>query len=338
LTSPGAAATSGAMASDPNPASELALNRLLEAEPRSVLLNIRKADCRAQAGDDDVACYFYRRALQLAADLPQAEAAEVRRAELALASVAGRARARREKRLIERGLAPQQWSPRLRASLDLAADRRPCAQDPTHHHYPGLPEIEFYDRSQFAWAPAFEAATAAIRQELIALLAKGTDEFTPFTPNDVGLPMGVNKALPDRRDWSVMSLCEQGWLKPDHVERCPITWQSLLRHAPVPRVAGWGPSAVFSLLKAGAHIGAHTGMYNTRLICHLPLIVPPGCRFRVGDEVREWEEGKLLIFDDTIEHEAWNDGPEDRVVLIFDIWRPELTEEEKRELTLLFSD
>ena len=106
----------------------------------------------------------------------------------------------------------------------------------------------------------------------------------------------------------------------------------------MPRVPGWGPSAVFSMLKAGAHIGAHTGMYNTRLICHLPLIVPPGCRFRVGNEVREWEEGKLLIFDDTIEHEAWNDGPEDRVVLVFDIWRPELTAQEKRELTLLFSD
>jgi len=92
------------------------------------------------------------------------------------------------------------------------------------------------------------------------------------------------------------------------------------------------------MLKAGAHIGAHTGMYNTRLLCHLPLIVPPGCRFRVGNEVREWEVGKLMIFDDTIEHEAWNDSAEDRVVLIFDIWRPELTEEEKRELTLLFSD
>jgi aspartyl/asparaginyl beta-hydroxylase (cupin superfamily) len=321
-------------------ANERELNRLLEAEPHSVLLNIRKADCRAQAGDDEVACYFYRRALQLAADglLSQEEAAEVRHAEPALAAAAGRTLARREKRLTERGLPPQQWSPRLRASLDPSADRPRSAQDPTHHFYPGLPEIHFYDPGQFAWAPAVEAATAAISEELVALLAKGTDEFAPFTPNDVGLPMGVNKALLDNRDWSLMSLCEQGWLKPENVERCPVTWQTLLRHAPVPRVAGWGPSAVFSLLKAGAHIGAHTGMYNTRLVCHLPLIVPPGCRFRVGNEIREWEVGKLLVFDDTIEHEAWNDGPEDRVVLIFDIWRPELTEEEKRELTLLFSD
>ena len=73
-------------------------------------------------------------------------------------------------------------------------------------------------------------------------------------------------------------------------------------------------------------------------IVHLALDVPPGCGFRVGNAVREWVEGRAFAFDDTIEHEAWNDSDEDRVVLIFDIWRPELTEEEKRELTLLFSD
>jgi aspartyl/asparaginyl beta-hydroxylase (cupin superfamily) len=77
-------------------------------------------------------------------------------------------------------------------------------------------------------------------------------------------------------------------------------------------------------------------MINARLICHLPLIVPPGCGFRVGNEVRAWEPGKLLIFDDTIEHEAWNDSGEDRILLIFDVWRPELTLEERRAVTAVF--
>ena len=86
----------------------------------------------------------------------------------------------------------------------------------------------------------------------------------------------------------------------------------------------------------GARIQAHNGMINTRLICHLPLIVPPGCGFRVGNETREWEVGKLLIFDDTIEHEAWNDSGEDRVVLIFDVWRPELSMDERRAVTAIF--
>jgi hypothetical protein len=330
-------------------AGELALNRRLEDEPQSLLLNIHKADCRLRAGDDDLACYFYRRALQIAKDRPstQEESAEVRRAQRALAEAAGRAHSRREARLTERGLPPQQWSPRLRASLELAAAPRPYdvedprrfyLQDPTHYHYPGLPQIPFYERDRFDWAPKIEAATASIREELIGLLAKGSDELRPFRPNDDGMPLGVGKALRDGRNWGVLALCEQGWLDPAYIDRCPRTWDTLLRHVPVPRVPGWGPSMVFSLLKAGAHIGAHTGMYNSRLICHLPLIVPPNCRFRVGEEVREWEEGKLLIFDDTIEHEAWNDGAQDRVVLIFDIWRPELTEREKGELTLLFSD
>jgi aspartyl/asparaginyl beta-hydroxylase (cupin superfamily) len=346
----GVGATSRPESADASgPQGELALNRRLEAEPRSVLLNIRKADCRVRAGDDDLSCYFYRRALQFAGDRPLAseEAAEVRRAERALAEAAGRAYARREARLTGRGLAPAQWSPRLRASLDLAAGRphfhvpdpaQDYPQDPTHHHFPGLPLIEFYDPAQFAWAPMIEAATAAIREELIGLLAKSRDQLRPFPQNEDGMPLGVAKALREGGDWGLIALCEQGWIDPDYVARCPRTWDTLLRHAPVPRVPGWGPSAVFSLLKAGAHIGAHTGMYNTRLICHLPLIVPPGCRFRVGNQIREWQQGKLLIFDDTIEHEAWNDGPEDRVVLIFDIWRPELSEQEKRELTLLFSD
>ena len=75
---------------------------------------------------------------------------------------------------------------------------------------------------------------------------------------------------------------------------------------------------------------------NARLICHLPLIVPPGCGFRVGGEVREWREGELLVFDDTVEHEAWNDGASDRIILIFDVWRPEVTPEERRAITALF--
>ena len=324
----------------PAPATELELNRFLEADPGSVSWNISKGDWRARAGDDHVACYFYRRALRLAGEQPLSpeEASEVRRVGGALAEAAGRVQTRYDARLTQRGLPPQRRTPRIEASLDLSADRPDSIQDPTHHYYPGLPRNEFYDPGQFSWAPALEAATSSIREELIALLANSTDEMRPFAPNDLGLPMGVNKTLPNKRDWSVLTLCEQGWLTPENVQNCPITWRMLLEHAPVPRVAGWGPNVIFSMLKAGAHIGAHTGMYNSRLICHLPLIVPSGCRFRVGNEVREWEEGKLLIFDDSIEHEAWNDSDEDRVLLIFDIWRPELSEQERLELTALYSD
>ncbi len=245
-------------------------------------------------------------------------------------------------RLMARGVTPDQWSTRFRQSLEVAAGRvepDPGPQQPTNFHYPDLPQNQFYDPLDFDWAPAIEDAAPAIRGELEALLQDASDEFRAYIHGVAEtVELGANQALVKSKDWSVLSLCENGWLAPKLVERCPRTWETVLRHAPLPRIPGWGPTVMFSMLKAGARIAGHNGMYNMRLICHLPLIVPPGCRFRVGNEVREWEAGKLLIFDDSVEHEAWNDSAEDRIVLIFDIWRPELSEQERRELTLLFSD
>jgi aspartyl/asparaginyl beta-hydroxylase (cupin superfamily) len=82
--------------------------------------------------------------------------------------------------------------------------------------------------------------------------------------------------------------------------------------------------AVFSLLAPHTRIPPHTGVANTRLVCHLPLIVPPDCGFRVGETTCEWRVGEAFVFDDTIEHEAWNESDELRVVLIIDLWPPAL--------------
>ena len=77
-------------------------------------------------------------------------------------------------------------------------------------------------------------------------------------------------------------------------------------------------------------------MLNTRLICHLPLVAPDGCALRVGADTREWRFGEMLIFDDSVEHEAWNRGTQDRTVLLFEIWRPEIGAEERAALTRLY--
>jgi aspartyl/asparaginyl beta-hydroxylase (cupin superfamily) len=90
----------------------------------------------------------------------------------------------------------------------------------------------------------------------------------------------------------------------------------------------------FSRLEPRTRIPAHTGSSNTRLTVHIPLIIQPDCGFRVGSEVRIWELGKALIFDDTIEHEAWNDSDQPRVVMIFDIWNPLLTAAERDLMTV----
>jgi aspartate beta-hydroxylase len=90
-------------------------------------------------------------------------------------------------------------------------------------------------------------------------------------------------------------------------------------------IPGRGPTAFFSILEPHTKIPPHTGVTNTRVTVHLPLIVPPGCAFRVGGETREWKVGTAWVFDDTIEHEAWNDSDAPRAILIFDVWNPELT-------------
>jgi aspartate beta-hydroxylase len=74
---------------------------------------------------------------------------------------------------------------------------------------------------------------------------------------------------------------------------------------------------------------------NTRVVCHLPLVVPPDCALVVGGETHRWREGEVVVFDDTFEHEAWNRGTATRVVLIFDVWNPHLTEAERAAVTAL---
>jgi aspartyl/asparaginyl beta-hydroxylase (cupin superfamily) len=119
-----------------------------------------------------------------------------------------------------------------------------------------------------------------------------------------------------------------------HAERFPATLAALAR-APLPYIAGRSPMALFSLLKADSHIRPHHGLFNFRLICHLPLIVPGDCMLRVGNQQRPWQEGQMLIFDDSMEHEAWNRSDRQRIILLFEIWRPEISKEDREALTVL---
>jgi aspartyl/asparaginyl beta-hydroxylase (cupin superfamily) len=123
-------------------------------------------------------------------------------------------------------------------------------------------------------------------------------------------------------------LWNQGVAQPQHLARCPRTAEAA-RAAPHCDVAQHGPNVFFSILEPRTRIPPHTGVTNARLTVHLPLIVPPGCGFRVGSETREWTPGRAWVFDDTIEHEAWNDSDTPRAILIFDIWSPYLTAAER---------
>jgi aspartate beta-hydroxylase len=199
---------------------------------------------------------------------------------------------------------------------------------PTMTHFPRLPAIPFFDRQDFPWVAAVEAATDDIRRELRELLEAARDEFVPYVNHAPGTPLNQWKDLNNSSGWTALFLQKDGEARQRNLDRCPRTVAALAQ-APLAQVPGHAPTVFFSRLQPKTRIPPHTGATNTRLIVHVPLIVPPGCGFRVGSEVREWQPGTALIFDDTIEHEAWNDSDQERLVLIFDIWNPLLTPAER---------
>ena len=201
-------------------------------------------------------------------------------------------------------------------------------QEPTHFHFPGLPEIEFHDRAEFPGLDALEQEWEAIRAEFKVLLSAEATDMVPYIQYPEQVPLRQWQELNHNRDWAAIHLIQNGLTISAHAGHCPRTMTALSR-LPQPDVPGASPNAMFSMLAPRTRIPAHTGVANTRLVCHLPLIVPPGCGFRVGDTVREWREGEGFVFDDTIEHEAWNDSDQLRVVLIFDVWAPALSEAER---------
>jgi aspartate beta-hydroxylase len=200
-------------------------------------------------------------------------------------------------------------------------------------HFPGLPTIEFFDRASFPWLDAFDAAADDVRREFIGVL-EAEEGFTPYITYANDMPLNQWAELNNSPSWSAFHLIKDGKRVEENAAKCPTTMK-LLAGAPQPDQPGRTPSAMFSLLKPKTRIPPHVGVSNVRLVCHLPLIIPAGCRFRVGNDVREWVPGKAWVFDDTIEHEAWNDSDKPRAVLIFDIWNPYLTEAERAMVTAL---
>jgi hypothetical protein len=208
------------------------------------------------------------------------------------------------------------------AAGGLVGTKKIYTQQPTLLHYPRLPAIPFYDRADFPWLAQVEAATGGIREELNGLLASSAAEFRPYLAN----PLGAQAEYAPR--WKALFLWLDGKRVEENCARCPQTTK-IMEFAPLADVPGAAPTVFFSALEPKTGIPAHTGVTNTRLIVHLPLIVPNDCWFRVGNQRREWRQEEALIFDDTIEHEAWNGSDQLRVLLIFDIWNPYLNAAER---------
>ncbi|HUD90372.1 aspartyl/asparaginyl beta-hydroxylase domain-containing protein [Sphingobium sp.] len=224
--------------------------------------------------------------------------------------------------------------PRIAHATDLLLGKRDLyLQQPSMFYFPGLPQRAFYEREEFDWVAPMEAMTDAIVDELTAVRAKEA-EFAPYVQTSADRP-APNNPLRDDPSWGALYFWQNGAPVEENACRCPAV-MAALAHAPMPVIDSRSPIALWSLLKPGTHIQPHHGLLNTRLICHLPLLVPDDCALRVGAETRAWRKGEMLIFDDSIEHEAWNRSQETRVVLLFEVWRPEIGVEEREALTRLF--
>lgn len=320
---------------------EDSVDQILARDPQNIAALVDKADLRARTGDDRAAAAFYKAALAAAGragPLPMRLKPVIERAQAGMARSDALFERYLEDKLSSAGLPPGKRPPRFQHALDVMRGRAHVQMDlqrPKSFYFPGLPQRRYYERSEFEWVPAVEAAAGAMLAELQAFQQSAGDRFAPYMVSDPTRPRGDFHGLLDNPEWSTLYLWEKGGPVPGVADFFPAT-MAALEQVDLAHITVRAPSILFSRLAAGARIPPHHGVLNTRLICHLPLIVPPGCGFRVGGETREWRPGELLIFDDSVEHEAWNEGSGDRTILIFDIWRPEVQEDERSAIVAMF--
>lgn len=316
------------------PAADAALDAVLHREPRNLYALLMKGDAFVRVSDDRAAVAWYTMAVNTAAglNLPPDLVQRLEAAQAVLARAGSSFRGHLDQELASRGVGNA--GPRFAEALAiLSGEKQLYLQSPTSFFFPGLPHTQFFNPADFPWVAGLEATTLAIRAELESVLA-GDTGHKPYVEADPTRPNKGHSLLGDP-NWSAFHLIENGAPVAGNANRCPAA-MAALNPLPIPQIAGRSPMALFSVLRPHMHIPPHSGMLNTRLIVHLPLIVPDGCRLRVGNDVRAVEAGKVMIFDDSIEHEAWNDSAETRVVLLFEIWRPELDAGERAALTAMF--
>jgi aspartyl/asparaginyl beta-hydroxylase (cupin superfamily) len=178
---------------------------------------------------------------------------------------------------------------------------------------PGVPSKTFYDNDDFEWIRPLESSFGIVKEELLSLLKSESKEFKQYKTEFANLLEG----------WNTFNFFIHGQRVEENCKRCPKT-VALLES--LPRFEK--QHIMFSALNPHAHLPAHYGPMNGILRAHLPLIVPKGCRIRVGNDVRTWEEGKVLVFDDSYNHEVWNDSDQTRIVLFVNFWHPCFSEKE----------
>lgn len=308
------------------------------ADPGKIRELLGRGDSYARDGDARAAVSFYRAALEAARAVQYVDSqtmTDLRRAQAFVHQRTLEFEQALDRAVESTGVGSPIAGLRLTHAMDMLKGKRTIhPQQPSVFYYPYLAQRQFWERDEFEWVEELEAQTPVIRAELEALLADGAD-FRPYIEVEEDRPHRDFHGLHGDESWTALYLWKDGAVVEENARRCPRT-MAALEKVPISRIGRRTPAVLFSRLLPGAHIPPHHGMLNSRLICHLPLIVPPGGWLRVGNETREWREGELLIFDDSMEHEAKNPSGETRIILLFDVWKPELSEGERAAVSDIF--
>lgn len=218
---------------------------------------------------------------------------------------------------------------------DLPTNYAEPMQRPKFLYFPDLPSPRFFEPALFPWYGALEAKSAAIRGEMLNVLAEDRG-FEPFLGHfDDEQLEGHLENSSGRPVWNAFFFFRHGKRYDENHGRCPET-SAALESVPLCDVPDHSPEVCYSVLTPGSHILPHRGVTNTRLVTHLALVVPEGdLALNVSGESHGWEEGRCFTFDDTFEHEAWNRSAKTRVVMLMDVWNPYLTDIEREALTAL---
>ena len=208
-------------------------------------------------------------------------------------------------------------------------------QAPKFLFFPGLPVGPYHDPALHPWSARLVDSWAAIRAEALAVLHEGgtLEEFLTFKPGQSKAAyLGGDGVRPS---WDAFFFYRNGRRYDDNHARCPQT-SALLDAIELCEVEGQAPEICFSVLQPGTRIMPHHGVTNTRLVYHLPLVVPGDCALKVhGGGEHHWRERAPMMFDDTFLHEAWNESAQPRTILLMDCWNPHLTPEERGAVRVL---
>ncbi len=211
-------------------------------------------------------------------------------------------------------------------------------QNPLSFYIPDLAPRAWFEREDFPWAKDLEDNFGLIRKELVQHYQGDSDslpylQLGGYDPRSWGDLVG-------NKDWAAIHFYDGMVKKEDNCKKFPVTF-GLLEKLPLFKIGGKPVEALFSILKPKTSIPPHFGTSNARLTVHLPLIVPENCFLTAGDEERPVREGKMMFFDDSFTHKARNESGQIRIVLIFEVWHPGLTEEERavvEDSYLLYED